>query len=167
MIKIQFADMHHEFDRNNNFIIDMLKSNFEQYMVTDEPDFLFFSSQGTAHNKYTECVKIFLADKEVTPDFNYCDYAIGYDDMQFGERYFKWPHYMNYLEINRERADVGIRDDEQNALEKYIVAIINKGNTPYEKDALGLARKMSIPDLSSKELVKELLKKVKRRLGKK
>ena len=36
-----------------------------------------------------------------------------------------------------------------------------RGNHPYEKDALGFSKKMSIPDLSSKELVVKLLSKMK------
>lgn len=166
MIKIQFADMQYEFDRNDNFIVDIVGRNFGQCVVTEEPEFLFYSSQGTEHNRYTGCVKIFVADRRVTPDFNYCDYAIGYDDMQFGERYFKWPNCMTDWGKNCRTVTGKNMNDEQNALEKYIVEIIKRGNCPYEKDALGLAKKMSIPDLSSKELVKELFVRMKHRLRK-
>lgn len=160
MIKIQFADICHEFDIRKNFITDILDRNFEEYVISEEPDFLFFSSQGTVHSKYENCVKIFLANEGVTPDFNFCDYAVGYDEIQFGERYFKWPPHMTYWGNYSEISD-------KSGLEKYIVGIVKRGNKPYEKDALGLARKMSIPELSSKELIKELFSKMLHRLGKK
>lgn len=159
MIKIQITDVCREFDIKNNFIIDILVRKFGGYEISEKPEFLFFSSRGTEHNKYEDCVKIFLANEGVTPDFNFCDYAIGYDEMQFGERYFKWPHCMTYWESNSNISDM-------TALEEYIVGIIEKGNSPYEKDALGLAKKMSIPNLSTKELVRELFVKVLYRLRK-
>ena len=93
MIKIKFVDVHWEFDREDNFIIDIIKRNFGDYEISDKPDFLFFSCEGTEHYKYDNCVKVFFTGEPVTPDFNQCDYAIGYDDLVFGERYCKRPYW--------------------------------------------------------------------------
>lgn len=326
MLKIKFVDVHWEFDREDNFIIDIIKRNFGDYEISDKPDFLFFSCEGTEHYKYDNCVKIFFTGEPVTPDFNQCDYAIGYDDLVFGERFCKRPYwatrmvpktttksdeellnrkFCNFVYSNETRGTavelrkkfalklmeykhvdcpgkvlnnmtdaiaprhnnweegklrfiedykftiafennkmigyttekledplyahsvpiywgnpnvktffngdafvfcngleedfdknidsiieriiyLDTHDDEylkmvkapcmndsydtkkaKEDLENFVVGIFKKGNVPYEKDALGLAKKMSIPDLSSKELVNRLFWKVKYHLRKK
>lgn len=45
MIKIKFVDVHWEFDKNNNFIISILKNNNIEYEFSDQPDFLFFPAK--------------------------------------------------------------------------------------------------------------------------
>ena len=93
MVKIKFVDVDRKFDKENNFIIDIFKRKVVSYEVSDTPDFLFFSCEGTEHYKYDNCVKIFFAGEPVTPDFNQCDYAIGYNEMEFGDRYCKRPYW--------------------------------------------------------------------------
>lgn len=95
MVKIKFVDVHWEFDKYNNFITDVLNKHFGGYEFSDEPDFLFFMCEGTEHYIYDNCVKVFFTGEPVTPDFNQCDYAIGYDELQFGNRYCKRPYWMN------------------------------------------------------------------------
>lgn len=89
-IKVLFLDMPGEFKLNDNFIIDLLAERYEVDIV-EEPDFLFYSAFGFHHfsKKYQHCVKIFLAGEPVVPNFNDCDYAIGYVNMEFGHRYFR------------------------------------------------------------------------------
>lgn len=156
MIKIQFVDMFSDFNKENNYILKIIKKNGEKYELSDTPDFLFFSTQGTKHNEYTDCVKIFLADKEITPDFNCCDYAIGHDDMFFGDRYIKYPCRGSSCGENMGNELDGYGEE---ILGNYLENIFEKGNAPYEKDALGLAKKMSIPDYTFKELLKMLFEK--------
>lgn len=85
-VKVKFVDMPGEFDKNENFILDILR---ERYNVefSDQPDFLFYSVFGIEYLAYTDCVRIFLDGEPVLPNFNDCDYAIGYTYMTFGERY--------------------------------------------------------------------------------
>lgn len=33
-----------------------------------------------------DCIKIFFTGEEQSPDFNIADYAVGYDDIRFGDR---------------------------------------------------------------------------------
>lgn len=95
MIKIKFVDVHWEFNKESNFIIQILQNHNIEYEYSDCPDYLFFSCEGTEHYKYDKCVKIFFTGEPVTPDFNQCDYAIGYDDLSFGERFCKRPYWMS------------------------------------------------------------------------
>ena len=96
MIKIAFCDFHREFSTTDNFILDIITKYFKNYAFSDNPDFLFYSCHGTNHKRYDNCVKIFYAPEPVTPNFNECDYAIGFDPIQFNQRYCKRPFWLDY-----------------------------------------------------------------------
>ena len=97
-IKIQFCGFYSSFNPEENFILDILR---KYYVVTvcDNPDFLFYSCFSYEHLKYTNCVKIFFTDEAVTPDFNECDYAIGFDYLDFGKRYMRHNRYVERKNI--------------------------------------------------------------------
>ncbi len=95
MIKINFSDMDRGFDKNNNFIMDIIKKNInDKVVISDQPDFLFFSCMGTEYRTYSNCVKIFFTGEPVVPNFNECDYAIGFDEIKFNNRYCKRPYFL-------------------------------------------------------------------------
>ena len=47
-------------------------------------------------------IKIFFTGENLTPDFNACDYAIGFEWMDYGDRYFRYPLYLAYNNISEE-----------------------------------------------------------------
>lgn len=91
-LKIKFVDFYGGFNPYDNFIINILKENYE-VIVTDSPDYLFFSVFGYSHLKYN-CVKIMFVGENIVPDFNLCDYAMGFDFLDFGDRYMRLPLFM-------------------------------------------------------------------------
>ena len=110
-IKINFCDHDRMFDPNDNFILDIIKKRFGGYEICDNPDFLVYMPFGTDHLKFNDCVKIFVTNESVTPDFNECDYAIGFDYISFEDRYFRRPvwfaderYFNNRLEISDQEA---------------------------------------------------------------
>ncbi len=99
------------FNYEDNFILDIAKEKFGGYEFSETPDFLIYSVFGIDHLKYNNCVKIFITNEAVTPDFNECDYAIGFDRIVFGDRYIRRPvwfyeerYYNNRLTISDEEA---------------------------------------------------------------
>lgn len=94
MIKVQFTDFWDVFDPNNNFITDALKKHFE-VEISDDPDFVFCSTFGRKHLKY-RCAKIFYTGENLIPDFNLVDYGMGFQDIDFYDRYLRLPHYVLY-----------------------------------------------------------------------
>lgn len=74
---------------------------------TDEPDFLFYSVFGKKHTKYKKCVKILFSGENVVPDFNYCDYAISLNNIDFYGRHFKYSTLLgmrdHYSSLNSSR----------------------------------------------------------------
>ena len=75
---------------------------FTDVEITDikHADYVFFSVQSNKHwFASDDCIKIFFTGENLTPDFNACDYAIGFDWMQYGDRYMRFPLYYLYDDI--------------------------------------------------------------------
>ncbi len=90
-IKIKFVDFWKGFDEKNNTIVDILKTKYN--VVFDEnPDYIFYTFPGNEHIKY-KCIRIFFTGECIVPDFTNCDYAIGFDHINFGDRYIRVPLY--------------------------------------------------------------------------
>ena len=100
-LKIKFVDFWSDFNPRFNFIINTLKKNYE-VILSDSPDYLFFSTFGYSHLEY-DCVKIMFVGENIVPDFNLCDYALGFDFLDFGDRYMRLPLFLvrdNFKELS-------------------------------------------------------------------
>ena len=97
-IKIYLCDWWAGFNVNNNFIVSVLKKHYNVKIDPISPDFLIYSVFGYSHIRYKNCVKIFYTGEPVEPNFNECDYAIGYSPMNFGKRYFQLKRFVNFSE---------------------------------------------------------------------
>lgn len=95
LIKIKFVDFWEHWNENSNFIVNCLRKYYD-VELTDNPDYVFFSTFNSLfeHMEYSECVKIFYTQEDVCPDFNYADYAMGYELMTFGDRYLWYPIFL-------------------------------------------------------------------------
>lgn len=93
-IKVNFTDFWDVFDPNNNFIMDALKKHFE-VEISDNPDFVFCSTFGRKYLKYS-CARIYYTGENILPDFNLVDYGLGFQDIDFYDRYLRLPHYVLY-----------------------------------------------------------------------
>ena len=90
-VKIKFVDFFDGFDKGRNEFLEVLKQRYE-IDISDEPDYVIYSGFGYEHLKYN-CIRIFFTGECQTPDFNECDYAIGFDRLKFGDRYVRIPLY--------------------------------------------------------------------------
>ncbi len=88
-VKIKFSDMYAGFDREDNIITRLLRERYD-VVFSDQPDFLIYGCFGFEHVDY-DCVKIYHTGENIPPDFNFCDYAIGFDRITFGDRYLRFP----------------------------------------------------------------------------
>ena len=105
-IQIAFTDFWNSFDPYNNYFINILKKDYDVEVVNEisKVQYLFFSCFGYEHLKYN-CIKIFYTGENFVPDFNLCDYAIGFEHMDYGDRYIRMPLYL-----------VDFRDDYEHML---------------------------------------------------
>lgn len=124
-IRVQFVDC------------DFLKKNFlpflnERYEVveTEEPDFAFFNDESKKDCVFHDCVRILFLGENNRPDFNLFDYAVGFDDIVFGDRYlqaplYTWPTYRHpFLELALEKEKRDIREKTE-----FCAFLVSNGNT--------------------------------------
>lgn len=88
-VRIRFVDFWPSFNEQNNFIIRVLSQKY-RVIVSDNPDYLFYSCFGH-DNLGFDCIKIFYTPENIVPDFNDCDYAIGFHYIDFEDRYVRIP----------------------------------------------------------------------------
>ena len=93
-LKIKFVDFWEQYNPKDHFIYQILSKKYD-VELSDNPDYVFFSVHGEEHLKYNDCVKIFYTGENLCPDFNLCDYAIGFEYINYGDRYFRLPNYYN------------------------------------------------------------------------
>jgi alpha(1,3/1,4) fucosyltransferase len=95
-IKIKFTDFWPP-DKNSNFFPKLLETKYD-ISISDNPDYLFYSCFGNDFLNY-DCVRIFYTGENWgKPDFNLCDYALGFDYLSLDDRYIRFPHYLMYTE---------------------------------------------------------------------
>ena len=94
-IRIKFVDFYPNFHPEKAPLWQRL---WDLYHVelSENPDWLVYSVFGTEHLKYNNCVKIFYTGENQAPDFNLCDYALGFDYIDFGDRYMRLPLWLLY-----------------------------------------------------------------------
>ena len=94
-IKVAFVDFWSHFDQDNFILTKALRENHivEILQNPQEADYVFFSLFGEEHWFLPDrCVKIFYTGENVCPDFNACDYAVGFEWLTFGDRYLRLPN---------------------------------------------------------------------------
>lgn len=91
VLKLKFVDFFKGFDSQNNEFLDVLQDKYEVVQDAD-PDYIIYSVFGFEHLHYN-CIRIFYTGECLTPNFNECDYAIGFDRLQLGDRYIRMPLY--------------------------------------------------------------------------
>ncbi len=90
-IKINFCNFWSSFNKKNNLFYNILQKHFN-VEISDAPDFLICSNRGNAfeYMKYN-CIRIMFMGENLSPDFTCIDYCIGFDHLDFGDRYFRLP----------------------------------------------------------------------------
>lgn len=122
-IKVKFVDFWNDYIPEKGSIYKLLS---KKYIVdlSDTPDYLFYGCFGYKHLDY-DCIKIFIASECIVPDFNICDYAIGYYHLDFSDRYLYHP--WCYEEEYKENINLMINkkvDNEKESLNREFCAIV-------------------------------------------
>lgn len=85
-------DFFDDFNVEDNEFVNVLRERYD-VELSEEPEYLFYSGFGYKHLDY-QCVRIFFTGECDVPNFNECDYAIGFDRLDFCDRYMRIPLYM-------------------------------------------------------------------------
>lgn len=106
--KIKFVDWW-ECDIKETFLYKFLDKHFD-IELSEEPDFVICSCFGDEYLKY-KCIKIFYTAENTVPDFNLYDYAIGFDHIEFKDRYVRYPSSLTEEIFISEPLTKSIRED--------------------------------------------------------
>lgn len=93
-IKIAFVDFGGIEDEIRRRFTDVLKERYELEVCKNycDAEYIFYSCFGTEHWRVPEDkILIFYTGENICPDFNICDYAIGFERMNYGDRYLRLP----------------------------------------------------------------------------
>lgn len=133
-IKLRFVDFWECFNEQNNAFLDALKGHFD-VVLCDDPDYIIYSVFGKNHLMY-DCIRIFFTGECMTPDFNECDYAIGFDHLQFGDRYARVPLYstLRYKSSYDSLASRKIMTKEDISGRGFCSFVVSNGNAPAKRD---------------------------------
>lgn len=101
-IKINYVGFWDTLDKQNNIFYNTLSKHFN-VIISDNPDYLFVSCFGNYMDffNYPNAIKIFYSGEDISPDFNFFDYCIGYNDFKCGDRYCQFPVYLHHEKLDK------------------------------------------------------------------
>ena len=130
-IKIKFASFWPSFNEEDNFIINTLKKHYE-VELSDNPDYLFCSCFNNDFLKY-DCVRIAYTGENWFPDFSYYDYAIGFEYLEYGDRYLRYPNwaipelYKSDVELMQKKHE-DIKENREKLLDRdFCTFVVSSG----------------------------------------
>lgn len=91
-VKIKYLDWWSGFDIESYLINRILEKHYE-VVLSDEPDYVIGSMYTKEALNYN-CIRIFYSGENFSPDFNLYDYALGFDQINYGDRYVYAPNYI-------------------------------------------------------------------------
>ena len=121
-VKINYAGVADDYNKEQNLIYDLLKINGYDVQIVDDPDYLICDFSG--ENPYQYCghpqVRIMYSGENFIPDFNLIDSAICPYPIQFGDRNFQLPacvwtrsHWQELMHKNRAGVTVDFVKNKQ------------------------------------------------------
>lgn len=139
MKKIAFVDFGSKFNPEEFFILDYIKDSVD-YEITEmkDADYVIYSILGNEHWFAPDhSIKIFYTIENLAPDFNACDYAIGFEWMQFEDRYMRFPLYYWYPRINElmeNKHHLSIEKIKQKKARFCDITVSNTNRAPIYKE---------------------------------
>lgn len=119
--KVKYVGFGSYFHPSTFFLTKILFEKFN-LIESDEPDYVICSTFGHPYEycKY-DAIRIFYSGENFAPDFNLVDYAIGSDNIIFGDRYFRHSDAFNIELSNLKR---GMAHEELLAKEYFANFIV-------------------------------------------
>ena len=128
ILKIKF--LKYPLMKTQQRLVDILREKFSVQLVDKDPDFLVCSAFDTIEVlKYPDMVSILFTGENICPDFNVFDYAIGFDDLTFGDRYLRLPLYCFYPDFDSLCKGATLPESyEMMASRKFCSFVVSNGN---------------------------------------
>ncbi len=135
-IKIDFVDFWSDLDKTDNYFYNILKKYY-RVEISDHPDYVFCSFFSQKHFRYRNCVKILYMGENLIPDFNLYDYALGFHNISFEDRYLRLPHYALYDKDIAPALNKHTHSDEYYlAKKKFCNRVVSNPDASGEREAM-------------------------------
>lgn len=94
-VKLWFTGFWEDFQPEDNMFTSILQKRYHVVLDEKEPDFLICSPLGQpfSYMRY-DCPRIMYTGEFQSVDFTAIDYFIGYDDISFGDRAYRFPLFL-------------------------------------------------------------------------
>jgi len=94
-----WGDDNIEFCKQNR-VYKLLAKHYD-LEFSDDPDYIIDGGQSLKYmsRKYERAIKIIVNGENYVPDFNFFDYAVGFDHIDFGDRFTRQPWFAFYDEF--------------------------------------------------------------------
>jgi hypothetical protein len=115
--KIKFVGYYPGFEPTLSRAYNILVKHYD-VELSDAPDYVFFSSFGQPYEYVNyDAVRIFYSAENYAPNFNTADYAVGFNEILYPDRYFRYPVSM-YTPTITEANEKHCALDRQELLER-------------------------------------------------
>lgn len=112
-VKVWFTGFWKSFDKNENMFTQILSKKYEVEVTSNDPDFVICSPLGEVYEYIKfDCPRIMYTGEFLSADFSAIDYFIGYDDISFGDRSFRFPLFL-YNDNNGIYANSGALTEDE------------------------------------------------------
>jgi hypothetical protein len=112
----------------SDYFLTILKKHYN-IELSDNPDFVITGSEDFRQVEY-DCIRIVIIGENQRPDFNICDYAIGFDHIKFEDRYIRFPLYFLYEDTLNKALNKHLSNSIEitNEKTKFCNFIVSNGN---------------------------------------
>ena len=94
-VKLYFTGFWEDFDNENNLFTRILRKRYDIVIDPVDPDFLICSPLGRPYEYMNySCPRIMYTGEFISADFTAIDCFIGYDDIAFGDRAYRFPLFL-------------------------------------------------------------------------
>ena len=125
-ISIVFVDFWDGFDYKTSIIYKILAEKYD-VVISKKPEYVFYGPYGNYHLKYLDCIRIFYTGENISPDFNLCDYALAFDWLDFGDRYFRFPNYYGRQDVLKLCEKKHENYDPNETKKEFCSFVVSKG----------------------------------------
>ena len=122
IIKVKFCGFGEKFTPDAFPLKKLLESKYD-LQVSDNPDYIFYTPADNEHHNY-DCIRIFMTGENLIPNFNYCDYAIGFATLSFDDRYMRLPLWAYSKDIMKLAEEKTTMFSKQEALNRPFCATV-------------------------------------------
>jgi hypothetical protein len=124
-LKLKFIDQWPGWPGRDSFLYRLISQDYD---IDDSgsPDYVLSAGNGYEHLKY-DCIKILWTGENIVPDFNCFDYCMGFDHIEFDDRYARIPHFVLYKEFASLGNELKLEDTSSLLKRDFCSFVVSNG----------------------------------------